>query len=333
MSPAKRGSFSRRLGIAVAAGAFALAPLVAVATEGTLYVSPERGRYVVGERFDMQIRVDTDGSTINAAEAELTFDPRDLAVESLSADGSILGSWPTEPAFSNTDGAIEFAGWTREPYVGRDGLLLTVTFRALRTNASNARFAAGAALSAGTSEANIITSMRSAAMTIAPEIVRLEPTPEPEPEPVASLQIDDAISEVLAAPSLIEYDREVSVGERIIVKGVAAPGARVLAWLALGDNEPERTELRAGIDGSFTFVSEDDAQQGVYRVWFETVAADGTRSDESRQLRIVATTDTVTRAAAATGALLIDAVPYVALVALAALALAYAAHHRNSRAL
>src|SRR5262249_15223619 len=118
---------------------------------------------------------DTGGTLINAAEGDLSFNTEALEVEKISEDDSILSSWSTPPVFSNEEGTIRFAGWTKQNYSGDAGLLVTVTFKALKNTVGNARLAAGAILAANGEESNIITSMRSGVFTIAAP-------PEPEPE-------------------------------------------------------------------------------------------------------------------------------------------------------
>lgn len=299
----------------------AFLPAFARATEGVLYVSPERGNYRVGERFDMRVLIDTDNSVINAAEAELRFDPRDLTVEQISTDGSILGTWPTEPRYSNADGTIAFSGWTREPYNGADGLLVTVTFRALRTVSSGARFAAGAALAAGSSEANIITSMRSAAVSIAPEVV----TPALETSVVPSAPSQPAeVSDVPLQPMIMAYERTIDEGGRIEVVGAATPGVRIEATLELPDGVTQRAELAAQDDGSFTFVV-DHASDGLYRIWFAEVSADGVRSEPSRVVAVEVHASRSENAQAAAG-VSTDALPYLVSVAIAAIVAAFIVH-------
>src|SRR6185436_8437514 len=136
--------------------------------EAVLYVSPERGTYPVGQTFEMKVYADTGGSLVNAAEGELSFNTDALQVMNLSTEGSILQSWSTEPAYSNTDGTLHFAGWTKNNYSGVSGLLITVTFKAKRNMVGSARLAAGAILAADGQESNIISSMRSGLYTIMP---------------------------------------------------------------------------------------------------------------------------------------------------------------------
>lgn len=301
-------------------------PRLAAAADGSLYVEPSRASFTVGQEFDVRVRIDTDGASISAAEAQLSFEPRDLSVEGISTDGSILASWPTPPEFSNEAGTITFAGWTSTPYTGPDGLLVTVTFRALRTVSSNARLAAGAALSAQAGEDNIITSMRSAVFSIRPE----EVMPEPEPElayATSTTAVSVPSAPVLEAPVFIEYETDIEAGERIIVKGTARPSARVIVWLVY-DGKQDRSDVLAAEDGSFTFVSDTGVEPGVYRMW-AAEESNGMTGPESRQLHITVRDVTLSAAVSFSGDLLLSAAPYLALVIVAGFGGGYLMHRRR----
>jgi hypothetical protein len=142
---------------------------------GVLYVTPASGEYVVGDTFDVEVMADTGGQAMNAAEADLAFDTQGLAVDHVSMDSSVLGSWSTKPAFDNTKGTIQFGGWTKEGQAGNE-LLLTITFKALRDSSSGVRFVSGTILAGSDKATNIISTMRPAIFTV---------TPKEAPAPIA----------------------------------------------------------------------------------------------------------------------------------------------------
>ena len=143
----------------------------AFAADGSLSLSPENGTFAVGDTFDVQIVVDSGARAVNAAEADISFDPHSLSVESISTDGSIIGSWPTQPHFSNTDGTIQFSGWTKERFTSSRGLLLTISFRALQVASSPVTFTSGSVLAAEAQETNVLSSMRSGLFVLQPKII------------------------------------------------------------------------------------------------------------------------------------------------------------------
>lgn len=249
-----------------------LLPLSA-AEAATLYVSPDRGTYSIGDTFEVNVIADSAGELINAAEAELNFDAEVLRVEEIRTDGSILSQWPTLPTYSNEEGIIQFAGWTKESFNGPNGLLITIVFKALRNNVSNAHLAAGAILAADGQGSNIITTMRSGVYRVEPqEIIAEEPPP--------NLSGDVHANELPQVPTL-EYEKDLSVGEQIIVRGETMPGARVLVWLKKGGEEETRTDVMSADDGSYAATVGDRAEAGVYRIWVQAETEEGERSPTS----------------------------------------------------
>lgn len=249
------------------------------AAEAALFVEPETGSYTIGEIFEIRVYADTDGAEVNAAEAELTFNPDAIEVQKVSTDGSILDAWPTQPTFSNQAGTLRFAGWTKMPYRGSRGLLVTVHFKALRSRPSNAYLAAGAILAADGKGSNIITSMRSGLYTVEPR----EEGAVPELGEATSTEesYEAYIEEAPPAPVFDPHPGFVPVGERIVVTGVAAPNTKIVFLFGEGD-DAETTALTTDTDGAFMFVSNMGARPGVYRLRAMTENENGKMSEAAR---------------------------------------------------
>lgn len=102
-----------------------------LAQSGSLYFSPSSGNKVVGQNFSIAVRMNTGGIAINAVEGTIVYDSAKIDVVSISKAGSVFTIWATEPAFSNAEGTIQFAGGIPNPgYSGSSGLVFTVTFKA-----------------------------------------------------------------------------------------------------------------------------------------------------------------------------------------------------------
>ncbi len=256
-----------------------LVPSGVFAAEAALFVEPETGAYTIGEIFEIRVYADTDDAEVNAAEAELTFNPDAIEIQKVSTDGSILDAWPTQPTFSNQTGTLRFAGWTKVPYRGSRGLLVTVEFKALRSRPSNAYLAAGAILAADGKGSNIITSMRSGLYTVQPR----EEGAVPELSDATSTEegYEAYIEEAPPAPIFDPHPGFVPVGERIVVTGVAAPNTKIVFLFGEGD-EAETTALTTDGDGAFMFVSNMGARPGVYRLRAMTENQNGKMSEAAR---------------------------------------------------
>jgi hypothetical protein len=308
-----------------------LCPVVQLEAAGpSLYVSPERGVYSIGETFDVQVLADTGEESINAAEAEIRFDTNVLEVIRLSTDDSLLSSWPTLPSHSNEEGYIKFSGWAEQHFNGSNGLLITITFRALRNDVSNAHLAAGAMLAADEFGSNIVTSMRSGAYRIEPKQIPAE-APAPSTDEVSAPEegvVQGAFDELPTAPT-IEYEREMAAGEHIIIRGTTLPSARMFVWLKHGEGEESRTELTSESDGSFSFVSGDPAEPGVYRAWVQVEGESGERSPSSERATISVRPVGLAAAAFSAAELATALFPLIALLVVGGLCFGYLLHKRS----
>ncbi|KKU51107.1 MAG: hypothetical protein A3H69_01905 [Candidatus Sungbacteria bacterium RIFCSPLOWO2_02_FULL_47_9] len=170
----------------------ALSPLSASAAGVALYLFPPTGVYTVDDTFSVEIRTDTVGTPINAAEGSLSFNPEEVRIVGFSTAGSIFHLWTTNPSEGKTPGTVEFAGGDQKSYTGNSGLIFTMRFKALRSAESSITFPTGAVLAADGTGTNILSVMRSGIYTVNP--VSLAPKPEnypalqgaPEPPVISS---------------------------------------------------------------------------------------------------------------------------------------------------
>ncbi len=162
-----------------------------VADAANLQISPASGSYSAGQTFTATIQVDPAGDSVNAVEAELTFDNSVLSVVNVSKTGSVFSLWTTEPTFSNTAGTISFGGGSPTPFSSRSSLL-TVTFRTLTTGTGAVSFGTASALAADGRGTDVLENNNGASVTVAAATTPVS-TPDEEPvEPAASDDDDNA---------------------------------------------------------------------------------------------------------------------------------------------
>ncbi len=140
-------------------------------------LSPSTGSYASGQTFTATIQVDPAGDSVNAVEAQLSFDPSILSVVSLSKTGSVFSLWTTEPTFSNTAGTIDFGGGSPTPFSSRSNVLI-ITFRAVTEGTATVEFASASALAADGRGTDVLNAAVSGSYTITAAT-----TPQPQ-EPV-----------------------------------------------------------------------------------------------------------------------------------------------------
>ncbi len=138
---------------------------------GILYLSPKNGIYKIGSTFSIKVMLDSGGSKINAADGVLNFDPTQLEVVTISKTNSIFNFWTTEPTFDNSKGVIEFAGGTSQKFIGKDGIVVSITFKALANATANVNFSVGSILAADGKATNILTEMQNGIYDLEPRVV------------------------------------------------------------------------------------------------------------------------------------------------------------------
>ncbi len=147
----------------------ALPLMQASAAGGTLYITPASGVYRVDEPFTVEVFANSGGQKINAAEAEIAYNPSDFSIDSISTEGSILSTWSTSPSYDGAAGLIKFSGWASPSFTGKAGLLVTVTLRPKRVTPSTLSFNSGAMLAADERGSNILTAMTAGSYAVSPK--------------------------------------------------------------------------------------------------------------------------------------------------------------------
>jgi len=109
----------------------------------TLTLSPTTGVYTTGSTFTVRVVVNTNNASVNAADATLSFNPKELQVVSVSRASSIFSLWTTEPTFSNSAGTISFSGGSPSGYTGSAGTVMSVTFRTLGAGSPRVNITSG----------------------------------------------------------------------------------------------------------------------------------------------------------------------------------------------
>jgi len=134
------------------------------ANNASLYLAPSTGTYTVGNTFSIEVKVNTGGVAINAADGTIVFNPDKLEVVGVSKTNSIFSLWVQDPSFSNSLGTVTFAGGRPTPgYTGAAGGIITITFKAKTATYStaNVTFAGGSVLADDGKGTNVLSNMGS----------------------------------------------------------------------------------------------------------------------------------------------------------------------------
>ncbi|KKU85775.1 MAG: hypothetical protein A2667_01055 [Candidatus Wildermuthbacteria bacterium RIFCSPHIGHO2_01_FULL_47_27] len=108
------------------------------ADAAVLYLLPQAQQVYLGDSFVVEVRLDTEGEEINAAEANLKFPADLLEVVDVGMGGSVLNI-AVNGKRADVDGSISFAGGAPEGFRG-DGLVGRITFLAKGEGTASVNF-------------------------------------------------------------------------------------------------------------------------------------------------------------------------------------------------
>lgn len=104
---------------------------VTEAAGATLYLSPDRGNFFVGDTFNLSMLVNTGQNYISAIKADLKFDPKKIEVVEINPQGAFISIWISR-TYSNETGIISIEGKPPPPGLKTtSGLISKITFKAI----------------------------------------------------------------------------------------------------------------------------------------------------------------------------------------------------------
>jgi len=127
------------------------------------------GTFQEGATFEVPVYIDTKGKSINTIELHLKFDQRKLQVISPAGRSSVITLWVEAPSYSNTNGTINFVGVVPGGINTTNGLVATITFKALALGDARISIASNSQILANDGQGTSVqTDFGSALFTIQP---------------------------------------------------------------------------------------------------------------------------------------------------------------------
>ncbi len=111
----------------------------------TLSILPASSVHAVGDIITVKVVVNTEGESINNAESVISFPPSLLQVVSIDKNSSIFPLWVVTPSYSNDTGRFSFNGGIPSVgFIGSNGTIISINFKAIKEGAVSIPFLAGA---------------------------------------------------------------------------------------------------------------------------------------------------------------------------------------------
>ena len=152
--------------LSIILGAFAL--FAHTAEAASFFFVPATGTYGVGAKITVDLKIDSEGVGMNAAQATVRFPKETLQVSSIDKTNSTFNFWLTEPTFSNQDGVISFAGGTPYGISGASMQVVRITFISKGSGAAPITVVDAAVTASDGSGTNILSKTTDATLTISP---------------------------------------------------------------------------------------------------------------------------------------------------------------------
>jgi len=172
---------------------FSVFVLPAQAQSASLYLNPSSNSYTVGNTFSVDIKVNTGGRAINAAEGSLIFDTNAFEVTGFSKGGSAFTIWTQDPSFSNSAGTIVFGGGIPNPgFTGAAGKIFSITLKIKTTGTGTINWSSGAILANDGKGTNILASMVGGSYNLNPKITIPAAPTIPAPAPTTATGVPAA---------------------------------------------------------------------------------------------------------------------------------------------
>ncbi len=252
-----------------------------------------------GSTFTVSVSVNTQGKTINNAEASISY-PNDIVeVVSLGYGSSIFTLWAEVPSFSNSNGVISFNGGIPNPGYTGSGGVMSVTFRAKKVGNASIALSGVAIRENDGLGTNIFSGQRNISIEVATkpveppkekedeaEVVPPRTTPTTTPETVATTTPIIPVEES-KAPEITYFSASILEGEQIEIQGISKDvNSPVSIVLKSQYGKIFNYDVGANAGGNFTFMSEPMTTAGSFELYVYSTNADGTKSPISKTITI-----------------------------------------------
>lgn len=154
-----------------------------------MYLLPEQGNFNPKEELTVDIKIDSEGEGINAAQGAIRWPTSVLEFIGASKEGSAFNFWVEEPKLGSASSSISFIGGTTKGVSGDALQTLRLTFRARGTGIADISLSDAAITASDGKGTNVLSKTKGARYTVGAEIVPIRTsesalTQEAAPQPV-----------------------------------------------------------------------------------------------------------------------------------------------------
>lgn len=159
---------------------FAMAPQ---SFAGTLNLVTDKTQFAIGDEFNVDVKIDSEGVGINAAQATVNFPVSVLQEKAADKSNSVFTFWLQEPVADNAAGNISFIGGSGSGLTGKTLQTLRITFKVVGSGTADISFSDGAITASDGNGTNVLSVMKGIQITsiTKQEAARIIPAPKIPP--------------------------------------------------------------------------------------------------------------------------------------------------------
>ena len=155
------------------------------ASAAIMYLVPEQASYDRGQEFTVDVKIDSEQESINAAEAKVTWPSATLELGEASKTGSVFNFWVQEPEASESNSII-FTGGAAKGLSGPTLQIVKIKFRALGSGVAEVTIADAAITAADGKGTNVLSKVKGATFRIGAQSAQQPSAPAEKetPQPI-----------------------------------------------------------------------------------------------------------------------------------------------------
>lgn len=159
------------------------------ASAAVIFVLPEGGSFGITEEFSVDVKIDSEGESINAAEATVRWPADMLEVVEVNKSTSVFNFWVEEPTVSSDKSSLTFIGGTAKGISGVALQIFKIKFKGKSAGTAEITISDAAVTASDGKGTNVLSRLKGASYAIGGEIVKPKapevavPTPS-APQPI-----------------------------------------------------------------------------------------------------------------------------------------------------
>ncbi|TSC94030.1 MAG: Uncharacterized protein CEN87_699 [Parcubacteria group bacterium Licking1014_1] len=154
--------------------AFLFVLLAHSASAAVIYILPEQGNFSRGETISIDVKIDSEGESVNAAQAKINWTASALEFVEASKDGSAFNFWIEEPVSSSASNSISFTGGTAKGISGAALQVFKIKFKAMGAGTAEISISDAAVTASDGKGTNVLSKVKGASYRVGLEGIQPE---------------------------------------------------------------------------------------------------------------------------------------------------------------